>query len=245
MVQISDEELNNFANSHIDEFHLNKVKILKMMSLGGVLKHKNPYLFKAKDLNTAPELIIDILNAYLSSSEEKVFGDFLERLAIFVSGKASGGYKSSAPGVDLEFEDSGIHYLVSIKSGPNWSNSSSKREQILNFKKAVTVLGQSDPTTSIKPVIGICYGKAKTTFDGFYTNIMGQSFWKLISGDDNFYTRIIEPIGYKAKEHNDVFEQEKNKVINMFTKEFLDLFCDEGVINWEKLVEFNSGNLFS
>jgi hypothetical protein len=33
------------------------------------------------------------------------------------------------------------------------------------------------------------------------------------------------------------------KMINKFTKEFANDFCeDNGEINWEKLVEFNSGN---
>ncbi|MDY6874253.1 MAG: hypothetical protein SVR81_09860, partial [Chloroflexota bacterium] len=50
-------------------------------------------------------------------------------------------------------------------------------------------------------------------------------------------------IGYKAKEHNDAFYVEKGRVINQFTKLFLNQYCfPNGMINWDKLVEFNSGN---
>jgi len=83
------------------------------------IKRKNPYLFKAKNLSVS-DLIQSILDAYLSSQEEAIFGTFLEKLAIFVSSIFIDGKKSSAQGVDLEFLRKGKHYIVSIKSGPNW-----------------------------------------------------------------------------------------------------------------------------
>ncbi len=59
----------------------------------------------------------------------------------------------------------------------------------------------------------------------------------------NLYTDIIEPIGYRAKEHNEAFESGRGRIENRFTREFIDTFCDDdGSINWVRLVEFNSGN---
>ncbi|MEK7311291.1 MAG: cytosolic protein, partial [Chloroflexota bacterium] len=59
----------------------------------------------------------------------------------------------------------------------------------------------------------------------------------------DLYTDIIEPIGYRAKEHNENFMRERSRVINLFTRQFIDEFCDTtGFIDWAKLVEFNSGN---
>ncbi|MFQ5709966.1 MAG: cytosolic protein, partial [bacterium] len=54
---------------------------------------------------------------------------------------------------------------------------------------------------------------------------------------------IIEPLGHKAKQHNEQFLKKKDQVINSFTKQFLIDFCDGGQINWKRLVQFNSGNL--
>ncbi len=72
--------------------------------------------------------------------------------------------------------------------------------------------------------------------------LCGQQFWSFISGNENLYTEIIEPLGFKAKEKNEQFLEEYAKVINKFTLEFLEMFCDStGIIQWEKVVHFNSG----
>lgn len=205
---------------------------------------KNPYLFKAKHIMTAGELVSGLLEAFLSSSEEKLFGDFLESLAVFVAEMTCGGHKSSAPGVDLEFINNGIHYIVSVKSGPNWGNSSQQDKLEQDLRNAVTRVKQSKRGANVQPVLGICYGKTKTSYLRGYMKVVGQNFWYLISENPQLYTDIIAPIGYRSKEHNESFLVEKNKVINRFTKQFIDRFCDEsGAIDWAKLVEFNSGNL--
>lgn len=37
---------------------------------------------------------------------------------------------------------------------------------------------------------------------------------------------------------------EKSRIVNRFTREFIERFCDEsGAINWVGLVAWNSGNL--
>ena len=243
MGRLNIKELNEFVNANIVFFHESKIKSLENLSLNGILKKKNPYLFKAKNITLASDLIKDIMEAFLSSSEEKLFGDFLEELALFIAGKISGGRKSAATGIDLEFTKKDVHYLVSIKSGPNWGNSAQQTKQENDFKTAVKVLKQSKHTLNIQPVLGICYGKTKTSFLRGYMKVVGQSFWYLISDNENLYTDIIEPLGYKAKEHNDNFIKEKNRIMNSFTKEFLQLYCENGVIDWKKLVKFNSGNL--
>lgn len=52
---------------------------------------------------------------------------------------------------------------------------------------------------------------------------------------------IIEPLGHRAREKNEAFLKAYPRIINKFTREFGEEFCDdEGKINWEKLVKFNS-----
>jgi hypothetical protein len=209
-----------------------------------MLKQKNPYLFKAKNITVATDLVKNLLDALLYASEEKIFGNFLEDLAIFISSETCNGKKSSAKGVDLEFENAGVHYVVSIKSGPSWGNSSQQARQEHDLKTAVAVLKQSRHTLNVQPVLGICYGKTKTSFLRGYMKVVGQNFWYLISENENLYTDIIEPLGYRAKEHNDAFEESRGALINSFTAEFMHDFCDaSGNIDWKKLVVFNSGNL--
>jgi hypothetical protein len=234
--------VNDYANENIVSFHQRRIKSLESLKLDKLLK-KNPYLFRAKNIITASNLINGLLEAFLSSSEEKLFGDFLEDLAIFIASLTCSGHKSTAPGVDLEFKNKGIHYIVSVKSGPNWGNSSQQSKLAEDLQKAVIRVKQSHHGANVQPVLGICYGKTRTNYLRGYLKVVGQNFWYLISENQHLYTDIIEPIGYHAKEHNDEFDKQKVSVVNRFTKEFIDRFCeDTGAIDWIKLVEFNSGN---
>jgi len=57
------------------------------------------------------------------------------------------------------------------------------------------------------------------------------------------YTDIIEPIGYRAREHNSAYYDERDRVLNRFTGELIAAFCEpNGSIDWPKLVKFNSSN---
>lgn len=112
-----------------------------------------------------------------------------------------------------------------------------------DLKNAVIRVKQSRRGANVQPVLGICYGKTRTTYIRGYLKVVGQNFWYLISENKDLYTDIIEPIGYRAREHNEAFFQEKSRVVNRFTKLFIDRFCDDtGAIDWKRLVEFNSGN---
>jgi hypothetical protein len=236
-------DVKNYVNKNIVPFHESKLKALEGMKLKAVLKKKNPYLFKAKNIGTAQELVTSLLDAFLSSSEEELFGDFLEHLAIFISSKTCAGRKSSATGIDFEFENNGTHYLVSTKSGPNWGNSAATKKQQESFQTAIKVLKQSKHTADVQAVLGICYGKTRTSYLRGYLKVVGQNFWYFISEDENLYTDIVEPLGFRAREHNAQFDSQKVRIINNFTAEFFKDFCTNGEIDWRKLVEFNSGNL--
>jgi hypothetical protein len=150
------------------------------------------------------------------------------------------GKKSSAEGIDLEFERDCIRYIVSIKSGPNWGNSGQVREMVENFKKAKRILGTNISQTNIVAVNGCCYGRDNKPDKGDYLKYCGQRFWEFISGNSDLYVQLIEPLGHKAKEKNEKFLEAYPKLINTFTFEFGKNFCTDGKINWEALVKFNS-----
>ena len=62
-----------YVEENISTFHLNRIAKLKKIKLNEVLKRKNPYLFKAKNIKTSEELVKALLEAYLSSQEETIF----------------------------------------------------------------------------------------------------------------------------------------------------------------------------
>ena len=187
-------------------------------------------------------MVKGILDAHLSSQEEGIFGGFLEGLAVFMNGQVYGGYKSSSEGLDLVFENNSVVYLVAIKSGPNWGNSRQIGKMKDDFRKAKKIRRTNVGKVNIVAVNGCCYGKNANEDKGDYLKKCGQSFWSFISGDSDLYLEIIEPLGHKAKERNEEFLQEYAKVVNQFTKEFMDDYysVDGSTINWEKILRMNS-----
>ncbi len=242
MAQITKKEIVEFIEPNIQQFHQRRLDKLTALKLKEILARKNPYLFRAKNQNTAQDLVKTILDAHLSSQEEGIFGSFLEELAIFICKKVYRGRKSSSEGIDLEFSKSGINYIISIKSGPNWGNSRQIARMKDDFKRAKRILGTNVTSQKVIAVNGCCYGKDDNPDKGDYLKLCGQRFWEFISGNENLYVDIIEPLGHRAKEKNENFSEEYAKVINKFTHEFATEYCGkDGSILWGKLVKFNSG----
>ncbi len=141
----------------------------------------------------------------------------------------------------MEFDKDGVRYIITIKSGPNWGNSSQIAKMVTDFKTAKKALRTSNSQLIITAVNGCCYGRDNKPDKGDYFKYCGQKFWEFVSGDRNLYIEIIEPLGHKAKEKNDDFMKSYSQMINKFTKEFANEYCDnDGNIDWQKLVEFNS-----
>ncbi len=234
-------EVEKYVSENIHQFHEARINKLKSLKLKTLLKKKNPYLYKAKDLNTPQSIIEALTVAFMSSAEETMFGDWLEQLAIFVANNVYGGYKSSSEGIDLEMDKDGTHYFISIKSGPNWANSSSRKKLIENFARAERTYktsGNKKPSESIE---GCCYGNENSSSCISHIKLCGKLFWEFISGTESMYTDIIEPLGTDAHRHNSEYKKQYNQIITVFTREFANDFCNEdGSIDWNRIVQLNS-----
>ncbi len=223
------------------------------MSLKEILKKKNPYLLKAKNITSSDELVRSIVESFLYSQEETMFGNKLESFAIYVSGKLDGGFKSELPSIDLEVERDGVYYIVGIKSGTNWANSDQAARMKDNFKTARDYLTKiKGVKNKIVAINGCSYGKnaklhKQNTEDpekSFY-RLAGQDFWRFISGDNEFYKEIIKPIEDEAQERDKAFKEAFDGKINAMSSEFTNLFTFQdpervGIIDWEKMVEYIS-----
>lgn len=241
MKKLNLKDVSKYVEENIGVFHQKRIQSLDGLKLSQVLKRKNPYLFKAKFVLTAEQIIKGIVDAHISSNEETIFGDWMEGLSIFINSKVYGGFKSGISGIDLEFDNNGVRYIVTIKSGPNWGNSSQIAKMVTDFKTAKKTLRTSNSQLNIVAVNGCCYGRDNNPDKGDYFKYCGQKFWEFISGDSELYIEIIEPLGYKAKEKNEEFLKSYSQMINKFTREFSNEFCTaSGDINWEKIIKFNS-----
>ncbi len=151
----------------------------------------------------------------------KIFGDFLEGLAIFVASRTSNGYKSSAEGIDLEIFREGKHYVVSIKSGPNWGNAAQHKKLIADFNNAVKVLKQTNKSIIVQPILGICYGNTKTSYLNNYWKLVGQNFWYFIV-DEKIYTLILLiQSGLLPKNIREILKRKRENCLIILQKNFL------------------------
>lgn len=236
------KKINKYVSEHIPEFHKNRISKLATLKLDTLIKKKNPYLYRAKDLNTPESIVRSLASAFMSSAEETMFGDWLEGLAIFVAHESYGGYKSNAEGIDMEMDKNGIHYIISVKSGPNWSNSSSMAKLKQNFQKAQRIYRTGGNKTPCEAIEGCCYGNKESGPNATHTVLCGQRFWEFISGSSSLYIDIIEPLAAEAHEHNRQYQLEYDKMITKFTTEFGLKYCDkDGTIRWSDIIKFNSG----
>ena len=189
-----------YVEDNIAAFHIKRIENINKLKLSQVLKRKNPYLFKAKYMQTSEQIIRGIVDAHISSNEETIFGNWLEGLAIFINNEVYGGYKSGITGIDLEFNKDNIRYIVTIKSGSNWGNSSQIKKMLSDFKTAKKILRTSNSQINVVAINGCCYGMDRNPDKGEYFKYCGQEFWYFISGEENLYIELIEPLGYKARE---------------------------------------------
>jgi hypothetical protein len=235
------------AEHVVTPFYNVRLEGLRSLKLANILKRKNPYLFKAKNVELAGELVRGIVDAFLSSQEETIFGTLLEGFAIHVSHTLYGGFKSALKSVDLEFERDGTYYVVGIKSGTNWGNSDQVNRMRDNFKTARQILRGRGVAGEVIAVNGCIYGKDNRPFKAHadpekqYYKYAGQEFWHFVSGDENLYQEIIRPIDEEARHKDETFKKAYAAKVNEMTQDFANNFMTlENQIDWLKLIDYVS-----
>lgn len=238
----SDSAIEQAIAKALEEFYASLLSKIDKINIQDIMKKKNPYLYRAKAMQSAAEIVESVLSATISSSEETIFGNcFFEPLAI----AASGGSKALAEGIDIMIENRGenIIHAVAVKSGPSVFNADSKKRQEQNFTAARKLAQQAH--AQYDPIIGYSYGKKRSTGNGkptIYRELAGQDFWYELTGDRDFYLKIITYMGTKPEQYLEQYRESYNRASNRLVMQFTTLFCDEdGTINWMKLVKFNSG----
>ena len=130
---------------------------------------------------------------------------------------------------------------IAVKSGTSVFNADSRKRQEQNFSAAAKRAQQA--RKAFVPVIGYGYGKKKLRAGTIYLELAGQDFWWWLSGDPDFYLKIIDLMGTRPDEYADIFRQAYNRALNRMVRDFSMDFClADGSINWDKLVQFNSGH---
>lgn len=225
----------------LDRYYTSLIEKVDGLNIKKIMKRKNPYLFRAKAVNGAAQIVDAILAAFISSSEETVFGnEFFEPIAI----AAVQGQKALAEGVDIMVERDDTIYAIAVKSGTSVFNADSRKKQEQNFMAASKLAQQA--RKRFVPIVGYGYGKKKASSKGrpkFYEELAGKEFWTELTGDDGFYIKLIRLMDNLPEKYVEDFDASYQKAANRLVREFTVEFCfEDGSIDWEKLVEFNSGS---
>lgn len=229
--------------SALETFYGTLIEKIDGLNIQKVMKRKNPYLYRAKAMQSATEIVDSVLTAFVSFSEETIFGNcFFEPIAI----AASGGNKALAEGIDIMIQNNETNTIsaIAVKSGPSVFNADSKKRQEQNFTAASKLAQQAK--ARYEAYIGYCYGKKKESGRGkpkMYQELAGKRFWAELTGDEDFYIKIIGYMGTMPEKYVADYKESYNRAANRLVREFSNSFCrEDGSIDWEKLVEFNSGD---
>jgi len=240
VVAIKTAQVRQYLEREFGTFYKERLGLLRKFQLNDGLLSINPYLFQSKDILLTQDFVRIMLHTHLSPQEEPMFGNLFVGLAIFVNQIVYNGWKSSTQGIDLEFNKNNVRYMVAIKSGPNWGNSSQIRRMRDDFRRAKQTLRTGNSKLHVVAVNGCCYGRNTKPDRGDYYKYCGQRFWEFISGNPDLYLKIIKPLGYSAREKSAEFEEAFAQTINRFTIELSEKFVVDGEIDWDALVKFNS-----
>ncbi|MFH1097934.1 MAG: PmeII family type II restriction endonuclease [Candidatus Desantisbacteria bacterium] len=77
MKQLNLKDIYEYVENHISIFHQKRLEYVQNdIDLNKILKQKNPYLFRAKNILTAQDLVKGFIDAFLLSQEETLFGRY-------------------------------------------------------------------------------------------------------------------------------------------------------------------------
>ena len=240
-MELTAKKIEQYVGQCLDSFYKRRIAKLSALKLQDTLKRKNPYLFRAIGTESATELVSQLLSAYMSSSDEGIFGDaFFEPLARLVSGMSTAG----GEGADIIREDDRVYTAIAVKSGPSVFNAQSRRRQNDEFNSLRSRMLKLQK--HFDAIVGYCYGTKRVSQKStkhIFRELAGQGFWEEITGDSDFYLKIINAMKAKPAEHKLVFQEEWDKAVNRFVRDFTINYCVmNGAIDWNKLLVFNSGN---
>ena len=200
-----------------------------------MVERKNPFLFRMRAIEGPDALANMIVDAFLSASEETMFGNILQAVALSVCKHANGGRLSSSSGIDIEYDEGNVRKLIQVKSGKNWGNSSQKKSLVRYFQQAEKILRQSDSQIAVIKIEGCCYGPSQRTEYNTHTRLVGGCFWKEVSNWGGVYSALMEVFG----EHAENGMQEgrllaKERIVTYLTEEGV---IQENRVSWDKLMK--------
>jgi hypothetical protein len=242
---IDEARLDAKVGELLSVFYGKRFSTLNDMKLNQLV-NKNPYLYRAIGYNDPREFIDQLLSAFVSSSDETVFGnDFLEPLALWSAGEYNppDGSRNvtvgAGAGQDIAIETAKEYLAISVKSGKNILNAQSGKGQNAEFDALQARLRKLNK--QFRAILGFGYGRKQSRKKSSVEKLAGQVFWELLTGESDYYLRVSKSIGKYAENHSreykKAYEAKKGQLLQDFTTNFV---AADGKILWDDVVKFNS-----
>ncbi len=224
------------ARRIVDEFERTVSKpVLERLAglrMKAIIRYKNPYLYRASGIETCEDIVRRAFQDYVSASLEGDFGKFFESVARIVSGGVKPGLGGE---VDLDIRSGEVATLYAIKSGPKGFNSSSFAKARDDLNSAERRLRQDNVRTEKK--VAFAYGRKKTSFKDGIERLASKDFWASVSGRDDFYRCLLSICAVLAPLYQADIEAPYQRLLD----EAHELFCDESMVNWDRVLRLVSG----
>jgi hypothetical protein len=135
----------------------------------------------------------EMIKSYMSSSRETRYGDWLQTVAERAAELRFGSIRSVKP-LDYAFFENTRAYILEIKSGDNWGNSSQWKQLATNFDN-IELQFKGLRTINVLAHAGMEKAKQRRgkLADSHYL-LEGPNFWKFQTGHTNFFSKYITPI---------------------------------------------------
>lgn len=246
---IDEALLQSHVGGLLNTLYLKRFGALEALTLGRLL-NKNPYLYRALGMADSSEFVMQLMVAFVSSSDETIFGnDFIEPLAVFAAKYGTHGDGSvrtvtvgAGAGQDIAIETATAYLAISVKSSKNIFNSQSAKGQDSEFSALQARLKKLNK--AFRPIIGYGYGRKMERKASTVEKLAGQVFWEMLSGEADFYLRISRAMEHFAGEHGAAyrtqFEEKHQQLLREFMLEYVET---TGKIQWDRVVAFNSAKI--
>ena len=117
MEQLNLKDVTQYVEENIGAFHQKRIAGLKDLKLKKVLGKKNPYLFKAKYVLTAQDIIKSFTDALYLHKKKQFLVTGSRDLQYLLMEKFIRAENQEFQVLILEFDKDNIRYIVTIKSG--------------------------------------------------------------------------------------------------------------------------------
>jgi hypothetical protein len=219
------------------EFQKKKLERLEDISVKELFAKIDPFLLNLSDISIALKWATVNLDRFMSDSEETLKGQMYERIAFAIAALRFGTITTKDPFDIRIFKDK--LYLLEVKSGANWGNSSQWKALEERFKNAIQEL--SSEYSDIQPLLGICYGKGSQRIKrGIILELKGPIFWEFLTDDSNFYWSLPLMFEEGSRYYIGRYRIARNNAIQRLVKEITPFCFRNGELNKKFILEYSS-----